>query len=197
MYGKTGVWAKPALICGVLGLLGLSLASAWADEAACHGLAGAMIKNSKTPYHSVGTISFDPKDPTAPGTTISTKPIPTETIFTGDRVFVKLPTGEWKDIHAVISELKDRVESSAQSFNDCRQLADSTIDGKSFAVYTGADRTDTINVTTKVWVSVETGTLARSETEIAGPTAPDGKIRHQFVSLRYDYADIKAPAVSN
>ncbi|WP_297295518.1 hypothetical protein [uncultured Methylovirgula sp.] len=197
MRGKIKVWAKPALILGTLGLLGLGLAPARADEAACHGLASAMVKNSKTPYHSVGSISFDPKDPPAGDAKMTAKPIATETIFTGDKVFVKLPSGQWKDIHAAIAELQQRVESSAQSLTDCQQLADDTIDGKKFAVYTGADKTDTINVATKIWVSADTGTLARTETTIAGPTAPDGKIRHQFISLRYDYADIKAPSVSN
>jgi hypothetical protein len=156
-----------------------------------------MVKNSKTPYHSVGTISFDPKDPPAGDATISRKPIATETIFTGNQVFVKLPTGQWKDIHAVISDLQQRVEASAAAFTDCRQLADATIDGKRYAVYTGADKTDAVNVETKIWVSVDTGTLAHTETTIAGPTAPDGKIRHQFLSLHYDYTDIKAPVVSN
>jgi hypothetical protein len=196
MRGKMAVWAKPALICGALGFLGLGLAPARADDSACRGLTDAMVKNSKTPYHSVGTISFDPKDPPAGDATITKKAISTETIFTGSQVFVKLPDGQWKDIHAVVSELQQRVESSAQSFTDCKQLADDTIDGKKFAVYTGDDKTDTMNVTTKIWVSVDTGTLAHTETTIAGPTAPDGKIRHQFLSLRYDYADIKAP-VSN
>jgi len=193
MRGKTVMWAKLALIFGALGFLGFGLTPARAVDAACHGLADAMVKNSKTPYHSVGTISFDPKDPPAGDATIARKPISTETIFTGSQVFVKLPTGQWKDVHASIPDLQQRVESSAQSFIDCQQLADETISGSKFAVYTGADKTDTINVTTKIWVAVNTGTLAHTETTIAGPTAPDGKIRHQIISLRYDYADIKAP----
>jgi hypothetical protein len=182
---------------GVFGVLGLGLSTAHADDAACRGLANAMIKNSKTAYHSVGQIAFDPKDPPAPGTTIAAKPLPTETIFTGSQVFVKLPSGQWKDIHAVISDLQGRVESSAASFNDCKQLPDDKIDGKTYSVYWGEDKTDTVTVETQVWISADTGTLARTKTEIAGPTAPDGKIRHQLITLSYDYADIKAPAVSN
>jgi hypothetical protein len=189
--------ARVALICGVFGFFGLGLSTAHADDGACRGLANAMMKNSQTPYHSVGEISFDPKDPPEPSATIAKKPIPTETIFTGTQVFVKLPNGEWKDIHANVSDLQGRVQSSAESFNDCKQLADDKIDGKSYAVYTGADKTDTISIETKIWVSADTGTMSRTQTEIAGPTAPDGKVRHQFIKLSYDYADIKAPAVSN
>lgn len=185
------------LICGVFGFLGFGLAGARADDAACHSLAAAMIKNSKTPYHSVGTISFDPKDPPAPGATGPRKPLVTETIFTGSHVFVRLPDGAWKDVQANVADLQQRVQSSAQSFTDCQKLADDTIDGKTFNVYTGADKTDAVNVSTKVWVAADDGTMVRTETEISGPTAPDGKIRHQYLSLRYGYADIKAPAVSN
>ncbi len=119
-----------------------------------------MVKNSKTPYHSVGTISFDPKDPPAPGTTISPKPISTESIFTGTQVFAKTPNGQWKDIHAVISDLQQRVADSVESFTDCRRAPDEMIDGKRFVVYIGSQDSGALNIATKIWVSVETGTLA-------------------------------------
>ena len=197
MRGKTVLWTKPIAVCGVFGFLGLGLAGARADDAACKGLADAMLTNAKTPYHSVGSISFDPKDPPVPGSTGVPSPIATETIFTGTQVFVKLPNGQWKDIHANLADLQSKVKESAASFTDCAHLPNDKVDGKDLAVYTGADKNDTMNVTTKVWVTPDNGALVRSETDIAGPTAPDGKVRHQHLSLRYDYTDIKAPAVSN
>jgi len=197
MRGKMALWARPVLVCGVFGYLGLGLVAARADDGACKGLADAMLTNAKTPYHSVGSISFDPKDPPVPGSAGLPSAIATETIFTGTHVFVKLPNGQWKDIHANLADLQSKVKESAGSFNDCAHLPNDKVDGKDLAVYTGTDKTDTMNVTTKVWVAPENGTLVRSETEIGGPTAPDGKVRHQHLSLRYDYADIKAPAASN
>ncbi len=197
MGGKIALWARPVLVCGVFGFLGLGLAGARADDAACKGLADAMLTNAKTPYHSVGTISFDPKDPPVPGSASAPSAIATETIFTGTQVFVKLPNGQWKDVHADLADLQSRVRQSATSFTDCAHLANDKVDGKDLAVYTGSDKTDTINVATKVWVTPDSDALVRSETDIAGPTAPDGKVRHQHLSLRYDYNDIKAPAVSN
>lgn len=197
MRGKTAQWVRPVLVGGVFGFLGLGLASARADDAACKGLADAMLTNAKTAYHSVGTISFDPKDPPVPGSAGAPNAIATETIFTGTQVFVKLPNGEWKDVHADLADLRSKVKQSAMSFNDCAHLANDKIDGKDLTVYTGSDKTDAMNVLTKVWVTPDTGTLIRSETDIAGPTAPDGKVRHQHLSLHYDYNDIKAPAVSN
>lgn len=194
MRGKMALWATPVLVCGVFGFLGLGLVGARADDAACKGLADAMLTNANTPYHSVGSISFDPKDPPVPGSAGLPKTVPTETIFTGTQVFVKLPNGQWKDVHADLVDLRSKVRQSATSFTDCAHLPNDTVDGKDLAVYTGADKTDTMNVSTKVWVAPDNGALIRSETDIAGPTAPDGKVRHQHLSLHYDYADIKAPA---
>jgi hypothetical protein len=194
MAGKMAMLTRPGLICGVLGFCALGLSAARADDAACKGIADAMLTNAKTAYHSVGTISFDPKDPPIPGND-AMPAIKTETIFTGTQIFVKLPNGQWKDVHANIADLLTKVKDSASAFNDCTRLPDETADGKTMAVYTGTDKTDTMTVATKIWTA--NGTLQRSETDIGGPTAPDGKVRHQHLSLRYDYADIKAPAASN
>jgi hypothetical protein len=193
MRSKMALWASPALICGIMGISAFGIGAARADDAACKGIGDAMLMNSKTPYHSVGTISFDPKDPPIPGAG-AMPAIKTETIFTGTKVFVKLPTGQWKDINANIADLQTKVKDSASSFNDCTRLPDEKADGKTVAVYTGGDKTDTMTVSTKVWVA--DGTIQRSETDIGGPTAPDGKVRHQHLSLHYDYADIKAPATN-
>jgi hypothetical protein len=197
MRAKAALWVRPVLVCGVLGFSGLGLTAALADEAACKALGSAMLVNSKTPYHSVGSITFDPKDPPIPGGKGLPAAIATETIFTGTQVFVKLPSGQWKDVHANLADLQSRVKQSAANFNDCTHLPNDKVDGKELAIYTGADKTDTMNVATKVWVAPDTGTLMRSETDIGGPTAPDGKVRHQHLSLRYDYSDIKPPAASN
>jgi hypothetical protein len=193
MRSKVALWASPALICGIMGISAFGIGAARADDAACKGIGDAMLMNSKTPYHSVGTIAFDPKDPPIPGAGVMPS-IKTETIYTGTKVFVKLPTGQWKDINANIADLQTKVKDSASSFNDCTRLPDEKADGKTLAVYTGGDKTDTMTVSTKVWVA--DGTIQRSETDIGGPTAPDGKVRHQHLSLRYDYADIKAPATN-
>ncbi len=110
---------------------------------------------------------------------------------------MKLPNGQWKDIHANLAELQKKVSESADGFIDCEHLPNDKVDGKDLAVYTGSNKTDALNVATKIWISPDNGAIVRSETEVGGPTAPDGKIRKQHISLRYDYADIKAPAVSN
>lgn len=191
-------WPIPALLCvGVAGMLGLgfSSASARADDAACKGLANAMITNAKTPYHSVGTVTFEaPAGGSDDAGGALAKSMTTETIFTGKDVFVRLPDGQWKNIHASLDDLQGKVQQSAESFTDCQRLGDETADGKNLAVYTGTSKNDQMDVQTKVWIAPDRGVLVKSETDMSGPTAPDGKIRHQHMALRYDYNDIKAPA---
>lgn len=184
------------LLFGAAGMLGLgfSCASARADDAACKGLASAMITNAKTPYHSIGTVTFEtPAGGSEDTGGALTKSITTETIFTGKDVFVRLPNGQWQNIHASLDDLQGKVQQSAESFTDCQRLGDETAEGKSLAVYTGTSKSDQMDVQTKVWIAPDKGVLIKSETDMSGPSAPDGKIRHQHLALRYDYNDIKAP----
>jgi len=183
------------LAFGAAGLLGLGLfcGSARADDAACKSLADAMLTNAKSPYHSVGTITVEAAQPAAGASIDPPKTVNTETIFTGKQIFVKLPSGKWQDVHASLDDLQDRVRKSADNFTDCQHLADETVDGKTLAIYTGENKNDVLTVSTKVWVASDNGALVRSETEMTGPSAPDGKIRQQHLALRYDYSDIKAP----
>ncbi len=190
--------SSPGLIVysGTVAILGLGLfcTSARADEAACKGLGDAMIANTQTPYHSIGTISFDVSGGTAEASGANmSRSLPTETIFTGTDVFVRLPSGKWQNVHASLDNLKERVRQTASSFTDCQRLGDETADGKSLAVYTGSTKNDQAIVTTKVWVAPDRGVLVRTETDMTGMPQPDGEIRRQHLALHYDYNDIKAP----
>jgi hypothetical protein len=194
---RSSIWSGLALLSGTIGFLGLGLfgTTARADDAACKGLADAMMANTQTPYHSVGTISFDASGGTAgAGGAGATKSLPTETIFTGTDVFVRLPSGKWQNVHAALDQLKERVRLAASSFTDCQRLADETADGKSLAVYMGTAKNDQALVTTKVWVVPDRGVLVHSETDMTGMPQADGEIKHQHLALHYDYNDIKAPA---
>lgn len=187
-------WLAIVLWGGAIGIFGLPGANARADDAACKSIADAMMANTQTPYHSVGTISMDMSG----GATNASNPpksLSSETIFTGTDIFVKLPSGQWQNVHAPLDEVTARVRASADSFKDCQRLADETADGKSLAVYTGTAKTPNVVVTTKVWVAPDRGVLVRSETDMKGMPQPDGQIRHQHLTMRYDYNDIKAPPV--
>ncbi len=68
------------------GLFALGLTAAHADDAACKAVADAMLTNAKTPYHSLGIISFDPSNPASSDGSPGPSAIRTETIFTGQQV---------------------------------------------------------------------------------------------------------------
>jgi hypothetical protein len=192
---RISLWSGLVLLSGTLGFLGLGLlcTTARADEA-CKGLADAMIANTQTPYHSIGTISFDASGGAAEASGANmSKSLPTETIFTGTDVFVRLPSGKWQNVHASLDDLKQRVRQTADSFSDCQRLGDETADGKSLAVYTGSVKNDQAVVSTKVWVAPDRGVLVHTETDVTGLPQPDGQIRHQHLALHYDYNDIKPP----
>lgn len=172
--------------------IGLCCTGAKADAAACKSLADAMLANTRTPYHSVGTMTFDAAGTS--GAPDATKSLPLETIFTGTDVFVRLPSGKWQNVHASLDKLIERVRENADSFTDCQRLADETVDGKDVAVYVGNSKNDQRLITTKVWVAPDRGVLVRTETDMRGTPQPDGAVRHQHLALRYDYKDIKAPA---
>lgn len=193
---RSSPWSRLVLLSGTLGFLGLGLfgTTARADDAACKGLADAMIANTQTPYHSIGTISFDASGGAAEaaGANMS-KSLPTETIFTGTDIFVRLPSGKWKNVHASLDDLKQRVRQTAGSFTDCQRLGDEMADGKNLAVYTGSTKNDQAIVTTKVWVAPDRGVLVRTETDMTGMPQADGEIKHQHLALHYDYNDVRPP----
>ncbi len=192
---RNSPWSAIVLVSGTVGIFGLLGTNARADQAACKSIADAMMANTQTPYHSVGTISADMSG----GATNASNPprsASSETIFTGTDIFVKLPSGQWQNVHAPLDEVRARVRASADSFTDCQRLADETVDGKKLAVYAGSAKTPNVVVTTKVWIAPDRGVLVRSETDMKGMPQPDGQIRHQHLTMHYDYNDIKAPTVA-
>ncbi|HLH11301.1 MAG TPA: hypothetical protein VKV77_05405, partial [Methylovirgula sp.] len=169
----------------------LALNPAHADDAACKGIVDAMMANTQTPYHSVGTITLEASGGSqAP----ISKSMPTETIFTGTEIFVKLPTGGWQNVHASLDDVKQRVRKAADSFKDCQKLADETDNGKNLAVYSGTTSNGANVVKTKIWVAPDRGVLMRTETDVTSAPQSDGEVRRQTLALRYDYDNIKPPA---
>lgn len=187
-------WPRPsALFAG--GIVAASLLSqafcgtpAWADAAACKGLADALLTSANTPYHSTSIITLDPTVG-AKGTDPNPLTSQTsETIFTGNAIFVRFGSDKWQEIHTPLDELKELVRRNATSFTDCQRLSDETLDGATLTVYAGHQVTQKLVVAaTKIWVAPDRGVLIRSETNIIGGQMP----RHLVIN--YEYKDIAAP----
>ncbi len=169
-------------------MLALSAVSVQA-EASCDGLVSAMLANAKTPYRSISIITFDSGDDPKPAISQTS-----ETIATGDAVFVRFGSGKWKQIHIPPEKLAEAVRQNAESFSGCKRLDDETVDGKTLTVYTGHSLTPKSVVETKIWVEPERGVLIRSETDIAPTPEPGDVLKGRHVAIRYNYENIAPPA---
>ena len=199
-------WLNPTKFVGAGAIAGALLSlvlfetSASADAAACKGLADAMLANTKTPYHSISMVTFDP----AAGAEKAGNPNPSmsqtsETIFTGKAIFVRFGSGGWQEVHASLDKLAELVRRSAESFTDCQRLPGEAADGATLSVYAGHSVTDKFIVETKVWVTPDRGVMIRSETDIvSAPTSDnsDANVTARHEVIHYDYKDITPPPMA-
>jgi hypothetical protein len=144
----------------------------------CQAVSSAMLRVTTTPHHAVGTSSKLREA--------------TESIMVGDTNYFKYH-GVWK--RSRLSP-KDNLEQEQDNIKSakvytCRRLPDEVLDGASVAVYAAHSETPDVGKTdAKVWLSKTTGLPVRTESDIDA-----GAGTGQHLSVRYDYANIKAPIV--
>lgn len=193
-FSRGGLAMTGILAC--LAGLGLASTSAYADAAACKALTAAMIANTKTPFHSFATITFDYS--ATVGEAVRKMKLPrkqmSETIFTGKAVYVRLLPGKWQALPTSLAQFQANVRASVAGFTACQRLPDAKADGGAVAIYMGDANEQKRPVETKIWVSAQ-GVPVKSETDIdlAGP--PGTETIRQRLSTRYEYGDIRAPAL--
>jgi hypothetical protein len=187
-WSRSSALFAGGIVAAVLLSHALSGTPARADAAACNGLADALLTSADTPYHSTSIITLNPKagaegaDPNAPTSQTS------DTIFTGNAIFVRFGSGKWREIHTPLDKLKELVRRHAASFTDCQRLKDETLGGATLAVYAGHSVSQKLVVATmKAWVAPDRGVLIRAQTDITGGQMP----RHLVIN--YEYKDIAAP----
>jgi hypothetical protein len=192
---RRGLALAGALVC--LAGIGLSSGSAHADDAACKAIEEAMIANTKTPYHSFTTITFDYTAVVAEAQRKLKLPSSqaSETIFTGEAVYVRLLPRKWQALPTSPAQFRESVSASIAGFTNCKRLADATVDGAAVPVYIGDTTQQNRPVETKIWISAQ-GIPIKSETDIdvAGP--PGVETIRQHLSTRYEYGDIRAPSLT-
>lgn len=187
-----------ALACVLTCLAGIGFSStdARADAAACKTLQDAMLANTKTPFHSFASIKFNYAAPM----TVAQRNLrlpesqSSETIFTGKAVFVRLLPGKWKSLSTTPTQFQQHVRASVTGFGECRRLADDKVDGAAVSVYQADTKNQNHLVQTKVWVSAQ-GIPVKSETDIEIGHTPGGDMMHEHLSTRYEYGEVRAPAV--
>jgi hypothetical protein len=144
----------------------------------CQAVSNAMLRVTTTPHHAVATSS-------------KLREV-TESIMAGDTNYFKYH-GVWKK--SPLSP-KDNLEREQDNIKNakvytCRRLPDELLDGTPVAAYTAHSETPDVGTTdAKLWISKATGLPLRTDSDIDFGTK-------QHLSVRYDYADIKAPSISD
>ncbi len=142
----------------------------------CKAVSDAMLRVTTTPHHAVATISALSEV--------------TESILAGDTNYFKYH-GVWKKSPLTPKDNLEREQENIKNAKvyTCKQSPDEVLDGMPVAVYTAHSETTDVGTTdAKLWISKATGLPVKTESDL-----DIGVKQHQ--SMRYDYANIKAPIV--
>ncbi|HTJ02109.1 MAG TPA: hypothetical protein VL492_04910 [Methylovirgula sp.] len=185
-----------AICAGLCGLGFLSPARA-DDDASCKALETAILANSKAPYHSYTKIQFT----YAAMMTVAHRNLKlpeeqqSETIFTGDAVFIRLVPRKWQAMPGTVAQFQASIKDSVTGLKDCKSFPDEKVDGVDAKVFQGSASPQNRLVQTKVWVGPE-GLPLKSETDIEVGHSPGGDMVHQHLTTRYEHGKIEAPSLT-
>lgn len=152
--------------------------SAQAIPAACQPVIAAERKAVTTPSHSMMTSGETGKAATG------------EIIFTGAAMYVRSGT-KWQMIAASSKEMLDRLnETVANSTNFvCQKVAAESVGGTIADVYQVSSEAGGDKISGKVWIARGTGLIVRQDSDMDSGNGPK-----THLSMRYDYANVHAPA---
>lgn len=156
-----------------------ALACAQAIPAACRPLVDARKKQIMTPYHAYAT------EGQGAGATTH------ESISTGGITYIQY-RGQWRRSpltpQAALEQLQENL-ADAKGFS-CQVVGDETVAGVPATVYTSHEENDDIKADARTWVAKGSVLVLRTEEDL-DTGGPLGK-RH--ISIRYEYANVRAPA---
>ncbi len=164
------------------------------DDASCKALQTAILANIKAPYHSFTSIKFD----YAAMMTVAHRNMnlpeeqQSETIFTGDAVFIRLLPRKWQPMPGTVAQFQDSIKASVSGLKNCKSFPDEKVAGVDAKVYQADATPQNRLVQTKVWVGPD-GVPLKSETDIEIGHSPGGDMVHQHLSTRYEHGNIQAP----
>jgi hypothetical protein len=176
---------RPAL--GPLLLSALALAAtpargrAQAIPAVCKPLLDAQRKAIMTPHHSYSTQGLARQ---------GDKPTTGEMISVGGENYL-LYKGQWRRSpmtpQKTLAQLEENIADAKQM--SCQHVGDESVGGTPAAVYTTHNESEIEKADARVWVAKGAGLVLRTEQDM---DIGDGVKRH--ISIRYEYANIHAPA---
>jgi hypothetical protein len=151
-----------------------------ADNAACEAVLQAVIKQTTVPVHQKITI----ESAASPG-----KPLQSELIHLGDTLYMQIQ-GRWMTRpYDAAKVAEDARQAMVNAEHSCTLVRSEAIDGQAAELYGVTGKTPTGTSESQIWISRASGLPLRQQTTIQ----EQGKTRVQH-EVRFDYADVKAPA---
>jgi len=153
-------------------------AAAQSAPAACRPLIEAEKKQILTPHHAYVTAGPAGKQRTD------------ETISTGGVTYVQTG-GAWRRSPMTPRDQLDQLErnlSTTKTYS-CQQVGHESVSGVSAVVYTSHTENEDVVGDSRTWIASGTGLPLQQEEDV-----DTGAGDRQHMSVRYEYADVHAPA---
>jgi len=153
-------------------------------ENECKAVFDAGDKLTATPHHGYQT------------STVQTKGAKQETgedIFVGGAFYV-LIHGQWRKSPLTVEQKKNMERENRQNARNvsCRYLRDEVVNGEAVKVFQAHSETPELRADSVVWIAKSTGLILRQEEDV-----DSGEGDRSHVSVRYEYRNVSAPAVSH
>lgn len=173
------------LVVSLLSLPMVSQAGAQAGSASCDFVEVAVATQITGTYHATFSMT---------GLASMPGPVKGEIISTGGTTYFT-QDGKWTKGPMTPQENLAQHKSTvgAMKSHTCKQLPDERVGAAEASVYSVHSESDVGTTTSKLWLAKSGGAVLRSEDEVqsGGASVP---LR---ISTSYDYANVKAPALTN
>ena len=190
MQSNTRAIARRANLCKLVFVAALLCSAALVFSPAaraqgdCKPVRDAIEKMSTVSSHAYETES----NPARAGTGVTNH----EVISTGGTVYV-LMSGKWKKSPMSSADMRAQEEENWKNAKNvsCKHLRDESVKGESAALYSTHNEDEDSKEDGQVWVSKSKGLPLREEQDV---DLGSGDKHH--MSIRYEYSNVQAPAVS-
>ncbi len=175
---------NPIFVAALLCSAALLLSPAARAQGDCKLVHDAIDKLSTVSNHAYEAES----NPAQPGTGVTNH----EVIRTGGTIYV-LMSGKWRKSPLTPAQMRAQEEENWKNAKNvsCKHLRDESVKGESAAVYSTHNENEDSKEDGQVWVSKSKGLPLREEQDV---DLGSGDKHH--MSIRYEYTNVQAPAVS-
>ncbi len=175
---------KPVFVAALFCSAALVFSTAARAQGDCKTVHDAIGKSITLPSHAY-EAETDPNRPSAGATKH-------EIIRTGGAIYV-LTDEKWKKSPMSEADTRAQEEENWKTAKNvsCKYLRDESVNGQSAAVYKTHNENEDTKEDGQVWISKSKGLPLREEQDI---DVGAGDKRH--MSIRYEYTNVQAPAIS-